>query len=102
MYRAHLTAYSAALAVIHIYLNRYGLLDDRIRAVHPAEKAGWFLLPGWSAFAVIYYRHQAAPFACLTGFADGRRRFVANMFTISGTHVIIFFGLVWLFHKFFQ
>jgi hypothetical protein len=71
--RAYLTANSTALAVIHIYLNRYGLLDDRIRAVHPAEKAGWFFLPGGSAFAIIYHRHQAAPFACLTGFANGRR-----------------------------
>ena len=39
LYRAHLTAYSAALAVVHIYLNGYGLLDDGIRAVQPAEKA---------------------------------------------------------------
>jgi hypothetical protein len=31
--RAHLTAYSAALAVVHIYLNGYTLLDNGIRAV---------------------------------------------------------------------
>jgi hypothetical protein len=37
--RAYLTAYSAALAIVHIYLDRYGLLDNGIRAVHPAEKA---------------------------------------------------------------
>jgi hypothetical protein len=68
--RAHLTAYPAAFAVVHIYLDGYRSLDNSIRAIHPAKKTGWFLLFGWNALAVIYYGHQAAPFTCLPGFSN--------------------------------
>jgi hypothetical protein len=70
--RAHLAANPAALAVVHIYLNRYRFLNNGLRTIHPAYKARWFILSSRSAFAIIYYRSKDAPLAGLTGFADGR------------------------------
>jgi hypothetical protein len=71
--RANLHTYSAPLAIFQIYLDWYGFLDDGVRTVKPAQKAGRLLLFSRDAFIVMYNRRQATPLAGLAGFANSWR-----------------------------
>ena len=80
---------AASFAVVMIYLYRNGLLDNTLRAIHPAKKTGLPPRFGWNAFGRVYLWPRRSPVAGLPGFSlakfrSGNRKGVFMSF--AGSH----------------
>jgi hypothetical protein len=70
--RTYLRAYSAALAIFHIYLDGYGSANNSIWTIEPAQKTGSLVLSSRETLFLVYHWKRVAPLACLTCFTDSR------------------------------
>jgi len=73
LHRAYLRAYAAALAVFQINPEGYGLADDGLGAIEPAQKTGRSIPPDGGALFLVYDRTRVAPLTRAAGFTNTRR-----------------------------